>query len=336
MNLFVEEIKSKIIPLSAKILFPEANDPRVLSAVSMLKKENIDLGILLLGNQKEISDLALEKGVDLSNIEIIDWKNSKWIDEFTEEFYEIRKHKGVSKDDCYKYIASDINAFGAMMIRKGIADCMVSGSLSPTVDVIRAAIWIIQPKKGIKTISSIFVMFSQDKNIGDNGKLIFSDCALVVDPTPDQLVDIAVNAANASKYFLNHEPMVALLSYSTHGSGFGTSVEKVKEAVRLLKERNVNFKFDGELQFDAAFSPKVASIKCPNSEVAGKANTYIFPNLDSGNIGYKIAQRIGKMEAYGPLLVGLNKPINDLSRGCSSEEIYVTSLMTLLQLKYNI
>ncbi|MGC8964888.1 MAG: phosphate acetyltransferase [Brevinematia bacterium] len=336
MNLFIEEVKSKVIPLKAKIVFPEGNDPRVLNAISMLRRDNIELDVFVLGDSNEILSIASERGVDLKEVEIIDWKKSKWIEEFVEEFYQLRKHKGVSKDDCYKYITTDVNGFGAMMVKKGIADCMVSGSLSPTADVIRAAIWIVRSKENIKTVSSVFVMFSQDKSIGDNGKLIFSDCALVVDPTSEQLADIAINASNAAKFFLNQEPMVALLSYSTYGSGSGPSVDKVREAVKLLRDRNVGFKFDGELQFDAAFSPKVANIKCPSSEVAGHANTYIFPNLDSGNIGYKIAQRIGKMEAYGPLLVGLNKPINDLSRGCSSEDIYVTSLMTLLQLKYNI
>ncbi|MFN4245812.1 MAG: phosphate acyltransferase, partial [Brevinematia bacterium] len=213
------------------------------------------------------------------------------------------------------------------------ADGMVSGSMSPTSDVIRSAIWIVRPKEGVKTVSSFFVMISSDENIGSRGKMIFSDCAIVVDPTPEQLADIAINSAKACRTFLDSDPLVALLSYSTHGSGAGVSVDKVKEAVKILKERKVDFEFDGELQFDAAISPSVAEIKCPGSKVAGKANVFVFPNLDSGNIGYKIAQRIGKVQAYGPILVGLNKPVNDLSRGCSAEDIYVISLMTLLQIK---
>lgn len=333
---FVDEIRSKLEGMEGSIVFPEAFDVRVIKAADMLTREKINLRIVFLGDKDKISNIAEQNSVDISKFEIIDWKNSSLIDEFAEEFFELRKHKGVSKDDCYKYISSDVNAFGAMMVRKGLVDGMVSGSMSPTADVIRAGIWIVQPKKGIKTVSSFFVMVSTDESLGDKGKMIFSDCALVVDPTPEQLADITINAANAGKAFLSVEPMVALLSYSTYGSGSGVSVDKVKEAVKILKERNVDFKFDGELQFDAAISPTVAGIKCPSSEVAGKANVFIFPNLDSGNIGYKIAQRIGKAKAYGPVLVGLNKPINDLSRGCSAEDIYVTTLMTLLQVKNHI
>lgn len=333
---FVDEIRLKLENTEGSIVFPEAFDPRVLKAADMLTREKIYLKIILLGNPQKLEEIAKENNIDLSKFEVIDWENSPLIEEFAEEFYELRKHKGVSKDECFNYIKCNVNAFGAMMVRKGLADGMVSGSMSPTADVIRAGIWIIQPKKGIKTVSSFFVMVSPDENIGDRGKMIFSDCALVVDPTPEQLADITINAANAGKAFLNTEPLVALLSYSTYGSGTGPSVDKVKEAIKILKERNVDFKFDGEMQFDAAISPTVAEIKCPTSEVAGKANVFVFPNLDSGNIGYKIAQRIGKAKAYGPILVGLNKPINDLSRGCSAEDIYVTTLMTLLQVKDHI
>ncbi|MCS7298917.1 MAG: phosphate acetyltransferase [Spirochaetia bacterium] len=333
---FVDEIRSKLEGMDGSIVFPEAYDQRVLKAADMLTREKFNLKIILLGNPDELSNIASENNIDISKFEIINWKNSELIEEFSEEFFELRKHKGVSKDDCHNYISNDVNAFGAMMVRKGLADGMVSGSMSPTADVIRAAIWIVQPKKGIKTVSSFFVMVSNDESIGDSGRVIFSDCAFVVDPTPEQLSDITINAAGAAKFFLNSEPMVALLSYSTFGSGSGNSVDRVRQAVKILKDRGVDFKFDGEMQFDAAISPSVASIKCPDSEVGGKANTFIFPNLDSGNIGYKIAQRIGKMKAYGPVLVGLNKPINDLSRGCSAEDIYVTSLMTLLQVKSHI
>ncbi|MCX8029558.1 MAG: phosphate acetyltransferase [Brevinematales bacterium] len=333
---FVDEIRSKLEGMEGSLVFPEANDTRVIKAVDMLTREKFNLRIILLGNPDEISKIGEEIGVDVSRFEIIDWKQSEWIEDFSDEFYKLREHKGVSRNDCNKYITSNVNAFGAMMVRKGIVDGMISGSLSPTSDVIRAGIWIVQPKKGIKTVSSFFIMVSPDESIGDGGRMVFSDCALVVDPTPEQLVDITINAANAAKFFLNSDPMVALLSYSTYGSGAGPSVDKVRQAVKILKEKNVDFKFDGEMQFDAAISSTVANIKCPNSEVAGKANTFIFPNLDAGNIGYKIAQRIGKMKAYGPVLVGLSKPVNDLSRGCSVEDIYVMALMTLLQVKEHI
>ncbi|MEN2998068.1 MAG: phosphate acetyltransferase [Brevinematia bacterium] len=331
---FVSEVKAKIEGVSGSIVFPEAGDPRVLKAVDMLYREKINVKVILLGEKDFLNRVAKENNIDLSKFEVIEWKTSSWIEEFSEEFFEIRKHKGISKDECYRYISSDVNAFGAMMVRKGIADGMVSGSMSPTVEVIRAGIWIVQPKKQIKTVSSFFVIVSPDESIGDRGKLIFSDCALVVDPTPEQLADITINAVDSARIFLDAEPMVALLSYSTHGSGAGASVEKVKEAVRILKERNVDFVFDGELQFDSAISPAVSKIKCPDSKVGGKANVFIFPNLDSANIGYKIAQRIGKAKAFGPALVGLNKPVNDLSRGCSAEDIYVITLMTLLQIRY--
>jgi phosphate acetyltransferase len=328
---FVDEIRSKIEGMNVKIVYPESFDPRVIKAIGMLKREKINVSFILLGDKDKINGIAKENGVDISDCTIINPSTSEYMDEFIEEFYELRKHKGVSKDQCADYMRNDINAFGAMLVRKGIADCMVSGSMSPTADVIRAAIWIVKTKKNVTTVSSSFLMVSSDPNIGSDGRVVFSDCALVVDPTPEQLADITINAVNFAKNFLNDYPRVALLSYSTRGSGSGPSVDKVKKAVELLKERNVDFEFDGELQFDAAFSEEVAKIKCPDSKVAGKANVFIFPNLDAGNIGYKIAQRIGKMKAFGPLLEGLNKPVNDLSRGCSAEDIYVTSLMTFLQ-----
>ncbi len=333
---FIDDIRSRIQGESFSIVFPEAFDPRVLKAITMLTREKINLKTYLLGNIDNLKSIASQENIDLdfSSVEVIDPLAKKdWMEEFIEEFYELRKHKGISKDDCVNYIKSDINSFGAMMVRKGIADCMVSGSMSPTANVIRAAIWIVKPKNRIKTVSSFFVMVAPDESLGDYGKMIFSDCALVVDPTPEQLYDITINAANSAKVFLSKEPKVALLSFSTKGSGEGASVEKVRETVRMLKESNIEFDFDGEIQFDAAISPEVAKIKCKDSTVAGNANVFIFPNLDSGNIGYKIAQRIGKAKAFGPLLVGLNKPINDLSRGCSVEDIYVTALMSMLQSK---
>ena len=331
----VDEIRSKVEGMNVKIVFPESFDPRVIRALGMLKGEKINIDFLLLGDKDKISSIAKENGVDISDCQIITPNSFYALDEFIEEFYELRKHKGIPKDQCAEYIRSDINGFGAMLVRKGFADCMVSGSMSPTADVIRAGIWIIKTKKGINTVSSSFLMVSNDPSIGSNGRMVFSDCALVVDPTPEQLVDITINTVNFARNFINDTPKVALLSYSTKGSGSGPSVDKVKRAFELLKEKNVDFDFDGEMQFDAAFSSEVAKIKCPDSKVAGKANVFIFPNLDSGNIGYKIAQRIGKMKAFGPLLEGLNKPINDLSRGCSAEDIYVTSLMTILQTKIN-
>ena len=330
---FLDELRSKLEGMEGSIVFPEANDFRVLKAADMLSREKINLRVVFLGDSGEIKQLAKDNDIDISKFEILEWKKSKLIDEFVEEFFELRKHKGISKDECYNYISKDVNAFGAMMVRKGMVDGMVSGSMSPTSDVVKSAIWIVRPREGVKTVSSFFVMVTPDENIGSKGRMIFSDCAIVIDPTPEQLVDITINAASACEAFLGAKPLVALLSYSTHGSGAGASVDKVREAVRILRERNVNFDFDGELQFDAAISQSVAELKCPNSKVAGKANVFIFPNLDSGNIGYKIAQRIGKAKAYGPILVGLNKPVNDLSRGCSAEDVYVISLMTLMQIK---
>ncbi len=329
----VDEIRSKLEGMSVKIVYPESFDPRVIKAIGMLKREKINISFVLLGDKDKIYDIAKENDVDISDCTIINPSTSEYLDEFIEEFYELRKHKGVSKDQSADYIRSNVNAFGAMLVRKGIVDCMVSGSMSPTADVIRAAIWIVKTKKNVTTVSSSFLMLSNDESVGSYGRVIFSDCALVVDPTPEQLADITINAVNFSRMFLNDSPKVALLSYSTKGSGSGPSVDKVRKAVELLRERNVDFEFDGELQFDAAFSREVAKIKCPDSSVAGMANVFIFPNLDSGNIGYKIAQRIGKMKAFGPLLEGLSKPVNDLSRGCSAEDVYVTSLMTFLQTK---
>lgn len=321
----IEEIRQE----KPKLVLPEAHDPRVIQATEWLTSLGVVGKIYLLGKVEEIHKLSVSLGVELrDNVEVINPESSEWLEEFSETFYELRKAKGVTLEEARDMI-KDVNFFGAMMVRKGIADAMVSGSMSPTADVVRAGIWIVRPAPGVKYISGAFIISLPDKSLGHNGLFIFADSGVIIDPTPEQLAYIAINSAKAARIYLNAEPIVAFLSYSTKGSAGGPSVEKIREAMKILKELNVDFVYDGELQLDAAVSPEVAKIKCPDSPVGGRANVLIFPNLDAGNIGYKLAQRFAKAGAYGPLLLGLNKPVNDLSRGCFVKDIVITAIISL-------
>ncbi|MDR3185756.1 MAG: phosphate acetyltransferase [Christensenellaceae bacterium] len=322
---------------SAKILYkhivlPEGEEPRVIAAAFATVKEHI-AKITLLGDKTKISETAKSLGItNLSGIEIVDPSSSIKRNAYSKLLYDLRKDKGVSEEEA-KSLTLNPLYYGCLMIKSGDADGMVAGSINSTGDVLRPALQIIKSKKGIKTVSSCFVMVLPDSSpYGENSVMIFGDCAVLPNPTADQLVDIAFasvdSALNIGKI---KDPKVALLSFSTMGSAKHELVNKVKDALSSLLKLNPKFAVDGELQLDAAIVPEVARLKAPGSLVAGKANVLIFPDLQSGNIGYKLVQRFGSAEAIGPICQGLASPVNDLSRGCNVNDIISVIAITALQ-----
>lgn len=313
----IEKIKGK----GVKIVLPEGNDVRVLEAAIRLKEEEI-LTPVLLGNVEEVKALAKSMNLCTCGIEIIDPNTDPRMDEFVEKMVELRKGK-MDADACRKAL-SQTNYFGTMLVKLGLADGLVGGATYSTADTVRPALQLVKTKPGSKLVSSCFILFKE------NEKIAMGDCAINIDPSDDDLVEIAIETAATARLF-GVEPTVALLSYSTKGSGKGPAVDKVVSASNKLAAMNLDFAVDGEFQFDAAVSQEVASVKVPDSKVAGHCNTFIFPNIEAGNIGYKIAQRLGGYEAVGPILQGLNAPINDLSRGCNVEEVYKLTIITAAQ-----
>lgn len=314
------------------IVLAEPQDDRVLQAADKVIKEKI-ANIILLGEKDSILRKADELSLSLDEAKIIEpHREVELAEKFASQYYEKRKHKGISLDTARKIIKSSNLFFGAMLVANDICDGMVAGSLSPTADVIRAAIHCIGPRDEIKTVSSFFIMVTPRVEFGINGVLIFADAGFIPDPTPEQLVDIAASSAESCKSLLDAEPIIAFLSFSTYGSAKHPMVEKVQTAVRLFKEKYSGiYKADGEFQVDAAIVPEVAKRKAPTSHVAGRANILIFPDLNSGNIGYKLVERFARAKAIGPILQGLKKPVNDLSRGCKWEDIVDTVAITAIQ-----
>lgn len=322
MDLF-DSLKFKIIRRNIKVAFPEATDARILGAASRLKAEEL-IEPILIGNMAEIEKAAGARGIALSNFTIIDPDHFDRWDEMVEAFVERRKGK-VSKEDAEK-ILKDENYFGTMLTYMGITDGMVSGAIHSTGDTVRPALQIIKTKPGVSRTSGAFLMVRGR----DQEKYLFSDCAINVNPNAQELAEIAVESAKTAELF-DIEPKVAMMSFSTKGSAKAPEVEKVAEATKIAQELAPDFLIDGELQFDAAYIPGVAQLKAPESKVAGQATVFVFPELQSGNIGYKIAQRFGGFEAIGPVLQGLNKPVSDLSRGCNEEDVYKLSIITAAQ-----
>ena len=321
------EFKEKAKANKRRIVLPEGNELRTLKGAAQAAEEGLAEPILL-GDAAEIRDLAAKEGISLDGLTIIDIASSADLPAFAEQFYELRKHKGMTPEKAYQQMQEE-TFFGTMMMKKNEADGMVSGAIHSTADTLRPALQIIKTKKGVTTASSCFVMECPNTAYGQNGVLIFADCAVNIEPDAQQLAAIAIASAETAKTIAEiDEPKVAMLSYSTKGSGKGPSVDLVRNATVLAKEMAPDVAIDGEMQFDAAVSPVVGQLKFPGSKVAGYANTFIFPEIQSGNIGYKIAQRLGGFAAYGPILQGLNAPINDLSRGCDAEEVYQMSIIT--------
>lgn len=306
------------------IVFTEGTDPRILEASSRLLGSDF-LKPILVGKESEIKKVTEEIGFNIRGAEIIDPENYDRFDEMCELFCELRKSKGVTMEEARK-TCSSANYFGTMLVKMGVADALLGGATYSTADTVRPALQVIKTKPGNTIVGSCFIMVRPSAS-GENEVFAMGDCAINIKPSEDELVEIAGETAKCAKIF-GVDPKVAFLSYSTLGSGKGEDVDKVRNATIKAKERYPEFDIDGELQFDAAVSPRVANTKCPDSKVAGHANTFIFPDINAGNIGYKIAQRLGGFDAYGPILLGLNAPINDLSRGCNAQEVYSMAIIT--------
>ncbi len=316
-NILEEKIKGENI----RIVFPEGNDNRILEAVSRLAQEEI-IKPIIIGNPGELQAKAEALEVSLSGVEIYDPEQYDEMSTLVDAFVERRKGK-VTKEQAYKMLL-DENYFGTMLVYTEKAHGLVSGAAHSTADTVRPALQIIKTKEGVKKTSGVFIM------VRDTEKYVFADCAINIAPDSQDLAEIAIESTYTAQMF-NIEPKVAMLSFSTKGSAKSPETEKVIEAVRLAKERNPELMVEGELQFDAAFVPSVAQKKAPDALIQGDANVFIFPSLEAGNIGYKIAQRLGNFEAVGPILQGLNKPVNDLSRGCNQEDVYKLALITAAQ-----
>lgn len=307
-----------------KIVLTEGNDPRILEASSRLLASNF-LHPILIGDPDEIYEVAEDSGFNIRGSEIINPATFEDMDKMVEEFCEIRKSKGVTPEQAREYLLQN-NYFGTMLVKMGYADSLLGGATYSTADTVRPALQLIKTKPGNTLVSSCFILV-RPLATGGNEVLAMGDCGINIRPNEDELVEIAEETMRCARIF-GVDPKVAFLSYSTDGSGQGEDVDKMRNAARKTKERNPDVPIGGEMQFDAAVSPKVSKKKCPDSELGGQANTFIFPDINAGNIGYKIAQRMGNFEAYGPILLGLNSPINDLSRGCTATEVYSMAIIT--------
>ena len=327
---FLGQVRKKALQANRRIVLPESSDERVIRATAQILKEGL-AQVILVGNHEAIMHSAKAYEVSLSGVKIVDPYNFERLNDYVNKLVELRAKKGMTPEEAKKLLQTDPNFFGAMLVKMGDADGMVSGSASPTANVLRAAIQIIGTQPGVKTVSSVFIMeLSQFKDLFGS-ILVFGDCSVIPVPTSEQLADIATSAAETAVRIAGINPRVALMTFSTKGSAKHECVDRIIEAGRILRERKVQFRFDDELQADAALVKSVGEIKAPLSDVSGNANVLIFPTLSAGNIGYKLVQRLAGANAYGPIIQGLNSPVNDLSRGCSVEDIVVLTAITSAQ-----
>ncbi len=323
----IDKIKAKAKSDLKRIVLPEGEEVRNVQAAVMIRDQGL-AKLTLLGNPAKVKEVA--DGADLTDIEIIDPANSDKCALYAATLYDLRKAKGMTEEEAAAKVA-DPMYYGIMMVKLGDADGLVSGAIHSTGDMLRPALQVIKSKPGMKTVSSCFLMELPDKSFGDDGVMIFSDCGVIPDPDAEQLANIALGAADSARSLAGMEPRVAMLSFSTKGSAKHDDVTKVQEATRIAHEMAPELELDGELQLDAALVEKVGQLKAPGSKVAGHANVLVFPDLGAGNIGYKLVQRLAHAEAYGPILQGIAKPCNDLSRGCSAEDIVATVAITACQ-----
>ena len=328
---FIERVKNRAKKEIKTIVLPEAEDIRTLKATQIALKEKY-VNIVLVGNEEIIKQKTQENNINIEGATIINPQTSKDYEKYAQLLYELRKNKGMTIEQAKELVLNPVY-FGMLMVKdeETKADGLVSGAAHSTADTLRPALQILKTAPDTKLVSAFFVMVVPDCEYGENGTFIFGDAGLNENPNPDQLSEIAISSSKSFEQLVQKEPKVAMLSYSSHGSAHSELTEKVIEATNLLKEKEPNLIADGELQLDAAIIPEVAASKAPTSPLKGEANVLIFPNLDAGNIGYKLVQRLGKAEAYGPLCQGIAKPVNDLSRGCSAEDIAGVIAITAVQ-----
>lgn len=327
MSKFMDKIKETAKADKKTIVLAEGEEKRTIDAAAQILKEGY-ANLILLGNKDKIMSLA--EGVDISGATIIDPETSELTEELGNGLYELRKKKGMLPDQALNTV-KNVLYFGCMLVKTGRADGMVAGAVHATAEVMRSSLQTIKTAPGTKVVSAFFLMMVPDCEYGDNGTFVFSDCGLNEYPDSEKLAEIALSSAKSFKSLVGEDPRVAMLSYSTYGSAKSEQVDLVRNAADIAKAAAPDLKLDGELQLDAAIVPSVAALKAPESDVAGKANVLIFPNLDAGNIGYKLVQRLAKAEAYGPMTQGMAKPVNDLSRGCSAEDIAGVVAITCVQ-----
>jgi phosphate acetyltransferase len=326
---FVKMVHEKAVKAGKTIVLPEGCEPRTVKAAQIITKDKL-AKVILVGNEADILKTAQKENVSLDGIKIVEPLKSEWYQDFVSTFHEMRKDKGVDMDKAAQIMKDEVY-FATMMVQKGYADGLVSGAIHSTADTIRPALQIIKTMPGIKVVSSSFVMIVPECDMGCGGMFVFADCAVNIDPDADQLAEIAVSSAETAKVICGIEPKVAMLSFSTKGSAKHAFVDKVTAATKIVKERFPELKVDGEIQADAALVASIGKTKCPGSPIAGEANVLVFPDLQSGNIGYKLVQRLAHAEAVGPFLQGIAKPVNDLSRGCSVEDIVNVVSVTAAQ-----
>lgn len=325
---FIDTIKERAKSDKKTIVLPETMDRRIMDATEKILKDEL-ANIILIGREEDIEEKG--KGFDISEATIINPYTSPLTEELVEELVEIRKTKGLTPEDAKKLLLDDYMYYACMLVKTGRADGVVSGACHSTANTLRPALQIIKTKPGTMLVSAFFLMVVPNCNYGEHGTFIFADSGLEQNPTPEKLAAIAASSAETFKLLVQKKPIVAMLSHSTMGSASHPDVDKVVEAVKIAKEKYSQYKIDGELQLDAAIVPEVAASKAPHSPVAGRANVLVFPDLDAGNIGYKLVQRLAKAEAYGPVTQGIAAPVNDLSRGCSADDIVGVVAITAVQ-----
>ena len=329
---FIDSIKKRAKLDKKTIILPESMDDRVMEAASIVLKENI-ADVIIIGNEKELRHATTK--FELSKAKLINPFDSKLTEVLKNDLYELRKEKGMTIEEADRLLHEDYMYYACMLVKKGLADGVVSGACHSSSNTLRPALQIIKTKPNVMLVSAFFLMVVPNCEYGANGTFVFADCGLEQNPTPEKLAAIAKSSADSFNLLVEEEPIVAMLSHSTVGSASHADVDKVVEAVKIAKKTYKKLKIDGEFQLDAAIVPEVAKMKAPKSNIAGHANVLVFPDLDAGNIGYKLVQRLAKAEAYGPITQGIAAPINDLSRGCSVDDIVGAVAITAVQAQNN-